>query len=80
VETETKQRTQLGEWGRSILARYKDVGYFGYRFCGPHFVVYEEGEFYLRPFGYATECRYSFRVRPEFLHGQEEPLWTFTVM
>lgn len=73
--------TQWGEYARSILRQYNgQTDYLGHHFHGPHFVTYKRGEFYLRPFGAYADDRYSFEVRPEFMPGAPEPLWTFVVM
>jgi hypothetical protein len=71
--------TQSGEYARSILRQYNGADYIGHRFHGPHYVVYEQGEFTLRPYGFAARWRYSFLCRPQFLPGEIEPLWTFMV-
>ena len=73
--------TQWGEWARSILAQYNEcLDLRWYRFQGPHYVTYDRGEFYLRPYGLAARRRYAFHCRPEFLPGEIEPLWTFMVL
>jgi hypothetical protein len=73
--------SQQGEYARQILAQYNVMDYFGgYSFYGPHFVTWDRGEFFLKPFGAWSKHRYSFHCRPEFLPGHEEPLWTFVVM
>jgi hypothetical protein len=75
--------TQWGEWAREILRQYDEAGYnhcASLPFHGPHYVTYEHGQFYLRPYGAWAEYRYWFECRPEFLPGREEALWTFVVM
>ena len=72
--------TQWGEHARSILRQYHETaapesGWYG----GAYYVTYQQGEFRLCPFGSGVRWRYSFECRPEFIPGQEEPLWTFMV-
>ena len=72
--------TQWGEYARSILHQFNAyLATSDYRMWGPHFVTYERGEFRMYPYGTYAEHRYSFECRPEFLPGQEEPLWIFMV-
>jgi hypothetical protein len=52
----------------------------GGKYAHLHPYWYERGEFRLRPYGSWVRHRYSFECRPEFLSGQEEPLWTFVVV
>jgi len=78
--TESKQQSWWGEQARAILRQYNEAYYCDYKFHGPHYVVYERGEFKMRPFGGWAHQRYWFEVRPEFLPGQAEPFWTFMVM
>ena len=73
--------TQWGEWARSILRQYNAAGHSGYKFQGPHYVRYSRGDFRMEPYGRGDEYyRYSFEVRPQFLPGEVEPLWTFMVI
>ena len=72
--------TQWGEHAREILRQYNQLAYHSYRFHGPHYVTYQRGDFRLHPFGAYADDRYSFEVRPEFIPGEPEPLWTFVVM
>jgi len=72
--------TQWGEWARSILRQFNEMNPSDYKFQGPHYVIYECGEFRLYPYGDRPDLRYSFGVRPQFLPGEVEPLWTFMVI
>lgn len=72
--------SQYAHHARQILQQYNACEHWAYRFQGPHYVVWERGEFYMHPFGVYPDHRYSFHCRPEFLLGHEEPLWTFVVM
>ena len=76
-------RSLLGEYGRQILHQYNAAGFnhcVSLTFHGPHYVTYDRGEFYLRPYGLAARWRYSFHCRPETVPWQEDLLWTFEVM
>lgn len=82
METEVKQRilrTQWGEHARSILRQFNEAGYSDYLFRGPHYVIYDRGEFRLYPFGLRSAWRYSFECRPESSLSETELLWTFMV-
>ena len=75
--------TQWGEHARSILRQYNEFTDFSgnsMRFWGPHYVVREQGEFFMRPYGQYADKRYDFHCRPEFIPGAPEPLWTFVVL
>lgn len=72
--------SQYGEYARQILTQYNACEHWTDRFQGPHYVIWDRGEFHLKPFGTWSDHRYSFHCRPEFLAGIEEPLWTFVVM
>lgn len=76
-------RSLLGEYGRQILRQYDEAGFnrcASITFHGPHYVTYDRGEFRLRPYGPWARYRRSFEVRPEFIPGEVEPLWTFMVI
>lgn len=76
--------SQQGEYARSILGQYNahhaHSPKLSYRFQGPHFVTWERGEFFLKPFGAYARHRYSFHVTPYFHPGESEPWWTFSVL
>jgi len=79
----SNHQSQWAEHARSILRQYNEAGFnhcASITFHGPHYVTYERGEFRLQPYGSWARYRHSFEVRPEFLPGQEEPLWTFMVV
>jgi hypothetical protein len=81
MPTDRPFRTEWGEHARGILRQYNECnGYLGPNFWGPHYVVYERGDFFLHPYGDHPNYRYSFECRPEFIPGQAEPLWTFVVL
>jgi hypothetical protein len=68
---------------RLILRQYAAAGFnhcASLPYHGPHYVTYERGVFRLRPFGSWARFRHSFECGEEWIEGQEEPLWTFTVM
>jgi hypothetical protein len=67
---------------REILRQYREAGFdhcasLPYR--GPHYVTYERGEFYLRPFGDWAEFRHSFDVRLDYTAPDQESMWVFSV-
>ena len=68
-----------GDQARQILRQYAEFPHT-YRYCGAHYVVWIEGEFYMKPFGDWAHQRYSFHCLPEFLPGEAEPLRCFSVM
>ena len=76
-------QSELGKAARSILSQYNEFTDFSgnsMRFWGPHYVVREQGEFFMRPYGQYADKRYDFHCRPEFIPGEAEPLWTFVVL
>ena len=74
--------SEMSDAARQILHQYNECGYNkGYsHFQGPHYVTWERGEFYMRPFGGWARHRYSFHCHSEFVAWQEDPLWIFEVM
>jgi hypothetical protein len=70
----------IADAARSILRQYNEAKHTHHSCWGPHYVLWERGEFYLRPYGGWAHQRYSFECRPEFMPGVEDPLWTFVVM
>jgi hypothetical protein len=72
-----------GDQARQILRQYAEAGFnscASLTYRGPHYVIWERGEFYLRPFGPWARYKHSFRCIPEFFPGEAEPLWCFSVM
>ena len=76
----------IADAARAILRQYNESGdsvggYRGYKFQGPHFVVYNRSDFFLHPYGAYPHHRYSFHVTPDYDFGKlEEPLWIFNVL
>ena len=65
---------------RQILRQYNEGRHTHYACWGPHYVTYDQGEFYLLPFGGWAHQRYGFRCTPETVPWQEDTLWTFQVL
>ena len=67
---------------RQILRQYNEAlpgCYPSPSFQGPHYVTYDHGEFWLRPYGGWACYRHECECRPETVPWQDEPLWTFMV-
>ena len=70
-----------GDQARQILRQYAAAcQHPHYRYRGAHYVTWFQGEFFMKPFGTYAIHRYSFHCIPEFLPGEAEPLWCFSVM